>query len=343
MENWIKGNLSNKDIVLSSRIRLARNIKDIKFPHNLDEDKSKEVIDIVENAFYYSSDIKHNYKSIRLWENDSITNRTYLEKHLISNKLLINNKKSAFILNNEETISLMINEEDHIRLQCITAGLNLGEAYNIANKLDDLLEENLKYAFDEKLGYITACPTNIGTGMRASVMLHLPTLTINNQIGEVLNVLSQVGMTMRGLYGEGSKTIGRIYQISNQLSLGLSEEEIINNLKAVVNQIINQEKLTRDKLMESHKYEIEDRVYRALGILKSAVLIDSFEVLTLLSDVRLGVEMGMINNVDKSIMNTLLLDTQTATLQKTYKDKLTEKEIQFNRAKLVREKLNSIN
>lgn len=339
MKNWLKTSGNNGDIVLSSRIRYARNIKDIYFPHKLKENEGKDIVRKIEEAFYSSTNMEEEYKTFYLWQLQPIDSRAYLEKHLISNKLILNSSKSAFIVNKDETISIMINEEDHVRLQCITAGLNLQDAYNFAEKIDNLLEENLDYAYEEKLGYLTACPTNIGTGLRASVMIHLPALSMNNEMNGVLNALTQVGMTIRGLYGEGSKAIGNIYQISNQITLGLSEKEIIDNLKAVVNQIISEEKLAREKLLNSYKYELQDKIYRSLGILKSAILLDANECLNLLSDVRFGVEMGIINDISKELLNELLVDTQPAMLQKLCSEKLSDKLKDINRAKLVREKL----
>lgn len=339
MQNWINIKEKPESIVLSSRIRLARNLKGIPFPHKLDEEKGKDVVKQIEEAFYTSSHIKEDYESVYLWDSELTTNMTYLEKHLISRNLLQNAKKAAFIVNKDETVSIMLNEEDHIRLQCITAGLNLKEALEYAYKLDDLLEEKLDYAFDEKLGYLTACPTNIGTGLRGSVMLHLPALSMSNEMNGVLNALTQVGMTIRGLYGEGSKAKGNLYQISNQLTLGSSEEEIFNNLSAVVTQVINQENIARQKMLENYRYEVEDRIYRALGILESAILLNSTECLSLLSDVRMGVELGIINKVDTSVLNDLLINTQPASLQYKLNAKLTEKERDLKRAKFVREKL----
>lgn len=339
MQNWINVKENPENIVLSSRIRLARNIKNMPFPHRLNEDKGKEVVKLIENAFYASSHMEEDYKSVYLWEKEPVESITYLERHLISNNLLENSKKAGFILNKDETVSLMINEEDHIRLQCITAGLNLNEALSYANKLDDLLEEKIDYAFDEKLGYLTSCPTNLGTGLRASVMLHLPALSMSNEMNGVLNALTQVGMTIRGLYGEGSKAKGNLYQVSNQITLGLSEEDILNNLNAVVTQIITQENISRQKMLVNYKYEMEDRIYRALGTLKSAVLLNSSECLSLLSDVRMGVELGIIKNVDISVLNNLLVDTQPGSLQQNLKAKLSERERDLNRARLVREKL----
>lgn len=331
---------SNGGLVISSRIRLARNLAEVPFPHKLNEEKSREVIKSVEDAFYTSSSNKETFNTNYLWEETDDEKQNYLEKHLISKNLIDNSNKAAFILDNQQTISIMINEEDHVRIQCMTAGLNLEELYSVSDKIDDLLENNLKYAFDEKLGYLTACPTNMGTGLRASVMLHLPALSLNNQMNGVLNALSQIGMTVRGLYGEGSKAIGNIYQISNQVTLGRSEDEILSNLKAVVVQVTNEENVSRENLMKKFKYEIQDRIYRALGILKSAVILSANECFKFLSDVRLGVEMGIIKNISKSTLNNLLVSIQPAAIQKGNEKNLSSVQMNFNRAKIVREKLN---
>lgn len=339
MENWIKSHGKSEDLVLSSRIRLARNLSKVPFPHKLDDEDGKRLIKKIEEAFYTSSHTENEFKTIQLWEKNTVDNEVFLEKHLISRNLLDNTNKAAFIKDENETISIMINEEDHIRIQCITSGFNLEEVYDLSSKIDNLLEEKLQYAFDEKLGYLTTCPTNIGTGLRASVMVHLPALTISNKMSAVLNAVTQVGMTVRGLYGEGSKARGNIYQISNQITLGLSEEEIISNLKAVVTQIINEENSLRESLMKRYKYETEDRIYRALGVLKSAILLNPDECLKFLSDVRLGIEMGIIKEVNKVTLNSLLVDTQNATIQKLFDKKLSSKERDFNRARLVRERL----
>lgn len=339
MENWIKSNNNNNKLVLSSRIRLARNIDEAPFPHRLDEERGRNVVKLVEDAFYKSQIMSDKFITKYLWQSDAASNRIFFDKHLISKNLLDNSSKSAFIVDKDETTSIMVNEEDHIRIQCITAGLNLEEAYNYCNKIDDLLEESLNYAFDEKLGYLTSCPTNIGTGLRASVMIHLPALSLSNKIAGILNAISQVGMTIRGLYGEGSKIYGNIYQISNQVSLGLNEREIINNLNGVVNQIINEEIMARDNMFKTYKYNIEDRIYRALGILKSAVLLNSDECLKFLSDVRLGVEMGIIKDVNLVMLNELLVKTQCLLINDSKVQNSTEEKKSFNRAKIVRETL----
>lgn len=332
-------NLDTSNLVLSSRIRLARNIDKTPFPSRIDEEKGKELIKDVENAFYISPEIKENYVTNYLWNLDEITDNSFLEKHLISPRLISNYKKSAFILNKDQTVSIMLNEEDHIRLQCITAGLNLEDAFKNANELDDIIEDKLNYAFDENLGYLTACPTNLGTGLRASVMIHLPVLSMSKEITQLYNAVTQIGMTIRGLYGEGSNADGNVYQISNQLSLGVTEEEIINNINAVVNQIINQENIAREHLIKNRKYELEDKIYRSLGILKSAVLMNSKECLSLLSNVRMGIEMGIINDISSQTINELFVSLQPATLQLLSNKNLNDKERDLERAKLIREKL----
>ncbi|PJI08809.1 MULTISPECIES: protein arginine kinase [Clostridium] len=337
MENWLNNTNNNNQMVITTRIRLARNIKGIPFPDKLSDDEGRNVVEKVNSAFNKSEN--QNFKCIDLWENDNNCNAEFLEKHLISKKLIDNSRKSAFILNNDETVSIMINEEDHLRLQAITAGLNLKEAYNCIDKIDDELEENIDYAFDEKLGYLTACPTNLGTGMRASVMIHLPALSMNNEMGRVLNALSQIGITIRGLWGEGSKAIGGLYQISNQVTLGMSEMDIISNLKTVVEQIMNQENLSRERIMKKYKYELEDKMYRSLGILKNSVILDINECLNLISNVRIGVEMGIIKNIDINKLNNLLVNVQKATLQEIYNKKLSKSEENIKRALYVRENL----
>lgn len=337
MENWVN-NAQDKGFVLSSRVRLARNLNIVPFPDRVNDEKGKEIARDIEDSFLTNTK-GDNYDVIRLWETDNTLQKVYLEKHLISKKLLENNNKSSFFVNKDETVSIMINEEDHIRLQCITAGLNLKEAFEKANEIDNILEDVLDFAFDEKLGYITACPTNLGTGMRASVMMHLPALTMNNEMSQVLNAVAKVGMTVRGLYGEGSKAEGSLYQISNQLTLGLSEEEIINNLSAVVSQLINQEIIARNQLMSKYEFELKDKIFRSLGLLRSAMLIDTKETLNLLSNVRLGIEMGIINDIDIKIINRLLIEVNTSNIIYDSKKNLSEKEVKLKRAEILREKL----
>lgn len=328
-----------EDLIMTSRVRLARNIDRIVFPHKISNEKGKELVKKVESAFYSDGLKKKDYKTIRLWETDKVTQASLFEQHLISSNMINNASKAAVILGSDDSESIMINEEDHLRIQCIYRGYNLEGAFTAANRIDDQLERHLDFAFDEKYGYLTACPTNVGTGMRASVMVHLPFIAADNRVEESLYALSKLGMAIRGIYGEGSKALGNIYQISNQITLGITEMETLDSLKAVVNKITMQETVAREAAYKKHKYEIEDRVARALGTLKSAVLLTSSECLKLLSDVRLGVEMGIIKTVSTATVDDLFMDAQPATIQKQSKKNLTEKQRDLARAKLVKRKI----
>lgn len=340
MENWISSENNTYNIILSSRVRLARNIAELPFPHKLDIENAKAVVKKFEDSFYVSSPIKSCFKTIKLWETDPSEMTRYFERHLISDGLVKNKDGAAFAINKDETTSIMVNEEDHVRIQCMTSGLNLKDCLDEAYKLDNLLEEKMHYAFDYNIGYLTACPTNVGTGLRGSVMLHLPCLTMNNEMNGILNAVTQVGMTIRGLYGEGSEAYGNLYQISNQITLGLNEEEILNNLSAVVNQIINQEMYCRDEMLKKYKYELYDKIFRTYGILKNAILLSSKECINNLSNVRLGVELGIIKDVKASTLNYLLVETQPASLQHNYKTVLSSKMRDIKRAEFVKNVLN---
>ncbi len=273
-----------------------------------------------------------------MWEGDDITNTSLIEKHIVSDKLLNNKDKSAFIKDDKELISIMINEEDHLRLQCIVGGLHLKEAYAEINKLDDLLEESLEISYDKDLGYLTTCPTNVGTGLRASVMIHLPALTKAGAIERLVNMLGKMGLTIRGLFGEGSKGYGDIYQVSNQVTLGPSEEEIIDNLLAIINNIIVEENLARERYMKSYEYETKDSIMRSLGILRYSQVISSKEALNLMSYVRLGVEMGIIKDIDKKVLNSLMVETLSSTMQLNEGHEMNEKERDIKRAEIIRNK-----
>jgi protein arginine kinase len=328
-----------ESLIMTSRVRLARNLDRIVFPHKLSSEQGKGLVREVEEAFYSDSFREGDYSTIKLWETDKLTQTSYFEKHLISNNMINNSSKGAVIMSNDYGESIMINEEDHIRIQCIKTGYNLEEALRAANRIDDHLERNLDFAFDEKYGYLTACPTNVGTGMRASVMIHLPYIATDNKVEESLYALSKLGIAIRGIYGEGSKVAGSIYQISNQITLGPSEQEILSNLKAVINKIITHENRTREAAYKNYKYEIEDRAARSLGTLKSAVLLTSAESLKLLSDVRLGIEMGIIKTLSTGTVDALIMDVQPATIEKQAGKNLTKEEINLARAKLVKRKI----
>jgi protein arginine kinase len=231
----------------------------------------------------------------------------------------------------------MINEEDHLRIQVLYPGFQLKQAWELADQIDDVLETSVSYAYDEKLGYLTSCPTNVGTGIRASVMMHLPALVITQQINRILQAITQVGLAVRGLYGEGSEATGNLFQISNQITLGQTEEEIIDNLHSVARQIIEHEKAARMKLMSESRTKITDRIRRSYGILSFAEVMDSKEAAQRLSDVRLGIDLGIVEHVPSRVMNELLIMTQPGYLQKHYGKGLSPEERDLYRAKLIRE------
>lgn len=340
MGNWIESKGPESNIVLSSRVRLARNIKGYHFPHAMSMDEAKKVIQECRRSILESNTpLSKEFSLIETAKLTPIDRVSMVEKHLTSPGFVESYERSAVLINNDSTVSIMINEEDHIRLQVIYPGLQLKEAYDYANKIDDVIEESVNYAYDQKMGYMTVCPTNMGTGIRASVMIHLPALSITQNINGILNAVTQVGLTIRGIYGEGSDVQGNIYQISNQITLGLSEEEIISNLEGVTRQIIDKEKAERQRLMETSRIRLEDSVWRSIGILKNARILTSSDCLNLISNVRLGSELGLIEGIDTSLLNELMINTQPATLMKIEGRELDTELRDIKRAQYVRERL----
>ncbi|MDD5566005.1 MAG: protein arginine kinase [Candidatus Omnitrophica bacterium] len=336
---WLRGTGPHSDIVISSRIRLARNLASFPFPHWSNKKQSKDVLDAVEQAVGKISYLKGT-TIFELADLDSLDKQFLVERHLMSYEHAHKTDSKAVVVDHEEIVSLMINEEDHIRLQVMQSGFNLFEAWNIINRIDDCLAKELPFAFSLEYGYLTACPTNTGTGMRGSVMLHLPALVIIGQIKQVLNAISKLSFTTRGLYGEGTEATGNFFQVSNQVSLGHSETEIIENINGLIRQIIEQENQARETLMSKNKAVVEDKISRSFGILKNAHIISSQETTELLSMVRLGVSLGLIKEIDSSTVNELFIITQPAHLQKLENKKLSSQERDVKRAEIVRDKLN---
>lgn len=335
MNNWIHKSSNESDIVLSSKIKLSRNFKDLPFPNKLNYIKGRENGKNIYNVLLNELN-DEKITLYEMWNSNENINKEYEEKNLISKELFKNADKASFVVNEDETLSIMINEEDHIKLQCITAGLNLEDALKNAIIIDDKIEKNLSYAFDEKLGYLTTKLENLGTGMKASVVIHLPALKMSDEIKNISKHLGQIGMNIKGVYLEGTEVYGNIYEISNKVSLGIKEEDITNQLKSMVLNIISEEKKFREILLNKCKYELEDKVYRAYGILKSAVLLEFKETINLLSDVRLGAELALID-IDKNKLNELLVVTKNLSLQNRLEKSLDAKQIKFERAKLVKE------
>ena len=305
---WYKE--QNPEIVISTRIRLARNLKDVPFPHMLrnKEDISNKIKDAVFNS---GSTLAKDFEDVNLDKIPDGEKKKLSEAHLLSRQMLAGGNHHCLI-NKDKTMSLMIMEEDHIRQQVILGGYKLEEAYEICNKVDDVLSENLDFAFDEKLGYLTACPTNVGTGLRASVMLHLPALSMTGKIDRIVQSAGNVGIAVRGYDGEGSKAEGFFYQISNQITMGATEREIIDRVKNVTDQIISFEKEARESILKNNKAELEDRVWRSYGILKYARKVTSKEATSMLSDVLTGINMGIIKTETSPSLMELIVGAQPA-------------------------------
>lgn len=340
---WMDGEKGpGSDIVISSRVRLARNLSIIPFPHLLNEESGVKVIENIKKAWKKSG--HHELAGMDLVtfnELPLLDRKILMEKHLISPEHSESNARfKGVMVNNDGSLAIMINEEDHLRLQCFLPGLQLIQCYAKVQEIDDELEKYVDFAFDERRGYLTSCPTNVGTGMRASVMLHLPALALSGQLGKIFQNVSQLGMTVRGLYGENTDVVGNFYQLSNQVTLGQTEEDIINNLTGIAGQIIEQERLTREKLLREMPYQIEDRVGRAYGILTNARIITSNEAMMHLSDVRLGVDLGIIKNLKPFVLNELIVALRPAHLQKKAGKEMEAFERDVKRAEVIKEKIN---
>lgn len=322
------------DVVISTRVRLARNLAEFPFPCKLNDKGKEVVIDKVKSAIKDSnSAVSNDFQFLDLGQMNEMQRLNLVEHHLVSPEFISNTKGRALLITKDNKISIMVNEEDHLRIQIINKGFDLEETYFLADKVDTLLDENLKFAFNKKLGYLTQCPTNLGTGMRASVMLHLPALQKTRAIGRIAGNLSKLGLTIRGIYGEGSEPKGAMYQLSNQVTLGISEKAALENLKNITEQLVNQEKITRERLFKS--IETKDTVFRSMGILKYAKTISHDEAMKLLSNVRLGVVAGEITDVSCETIDELFTQIQPAGLMVKENKKLTPEERDIIRAELI--------
>jgi protein arginine kinase len=336
---WLKGTGPHSDIVISSRIRFARNLDKMPFPHWANKKQAAEVLQLVEDAVARVEALRP-CTPFRLSDMDNVDKQFLIERHLMSLEHAQKNNSKAVVIDEGEMISIMVNEEDHLRIQVMQSGFNLYEAWNLINRIDDGLAKELSYAFMADWGYLTACPTNTGTGMRGSVMLHLPALVMTRQINQVLAAIAKLSFTTRGLYGEGTQATGNFFQISNQVSLGQSETEIIENINGLIRQVIEQENTSRQALLQQNRQMLEDKINRSLGILKSAHIISSQETTELLSLVRLGIDLGMIKDINRRAVNELFILTQPAHLQKIENKKLNSSERDVKRAELIRTKMN---
>jgi protein arginine kinase len=335
---WLRGSGPESDIVISSRIRLARNLAAFPFTNRASSYQKAEIeSQLRERIAKMELEPKLGYVNVPTL---STLDRQFLvERQLISRELAAAEGPRGVALGPQETVSLMVNEEDHVRLQVMRSGFTLDEAWQEIDRVDDILEQRVNYAFSDEFGYLTACPTNVGTGMRASVMLHLPALAHIKQIEKVFRALQKINLAVRGLYGEGSPASGHFYQISNQVTLGKSETTILNEIHSVIPQIITYERQARQAWMRDNRQGLQDKISRAYGTLCSATMMTSEETMELLSYVRLGINLGMVDDITISTVNELFIHTQPAHLQKLMGSALDGEERNAARARYLRSRL----
>ena len=324
------------DVVCSTRVRLARNLKQFPFPARATDKQLEAVEQSVKDALLSGNSILS--KEFRFIPLDNISEEeavSLVERHIVSPEFISDRHGKAVLISEDESISIMINEEDHLRIQVLREGLSLKEAAETADRIDTLLSETLDFAYDPEFGYLTQCPTNLGTGMRVSVMLHLPALTENGAMPRISSNLSKLGLTLRGTYGEGSKIIGALYQLSNQITLGLSENEAIENLRSITVQLMEEERKARSQMSENIAWQ--DKIDRAAGIMKTARVLSSSELMELLSYIRFGLSTGVLQGVSTEELNTLMVNAQPATLMAKAGKPLDENQRDVIRANMARE------
>ncbi|MCD6405403.1 MAG: protein arginine kinase [Planctomycetes bacterium] len=335
---WLKGEGPESDIVVSSRIRLARNLAG---HHFLSRASTEELQDIESSVGTYLREDDGRFAGLyfRMSELSEIDRYVLVERHLISREHSVPEPGRAMAATGDESLGVMINEEDHLRIQSLRSGLQLREAWQAIDDFDTGLSEKFGYAFSPRWGYLTACPTNVGTGMRVSVMLHLPALVMTQEIEKLFRAISKINLAVRGLYGEGTQAYGDLYQVSNHVSLGRTEEKIIDALEGVVTGVIAYEHKARQRILSTHRLETEDRLWRAFGMLKSSRVLSSEEMMHLLSAVRLGTCMNILPAIDTRTLNEIFLLTQPAHLQKVVDRALSPEARDVERAVFIREKL----
>ncbi|MCK9444814.1 MAG: protein arginine kinase [Tissierellaceae bacterium] len=338
MIKWLGGVGKEEDVVVSTRLRLARNMANYKFPEFMTEEEGELVTSEVLNSVRDNAE-DSLYRFYRIKDLSDIEKKVFVEEHLISPNLSERTANGSFLISNDEKSTIMINEEDHIRIQVLLPGLDFNHGWEVSSRLDDLLEKEIEYAYHEQFGYLTACPTNAGTGLRASAMLHLPCLAMTGHLNSIIEGLGKIGLTARGLYGEGSKVSGYLFQISNQTTLGETEEDIIKKLNKVVLQIVSRERSTRVFMLDKKHTEIEDKVFRSLGILNYSRIISSAEAMNHLSNIKLGCDLGLIDDINSKKIVSLMMDIQPASIQKSSNTSMSEEERDVYRAQVIRNNL----
>lgn len=336
---WLVCDASSSPLVLSSRVRLARNLRSFPFPTRADEATLERVLGTLLEAMATVGGLRDAALRTTLDSLDKIEKQVLVERHLISHEHGTRGSGSGVVVASDQCTSMMINEEDHLRMQVLRGGLDLHSGWDVLAALDRQLEDRVEFAFSPRLGYLTACPTNVGTGIRASAMLHLPGLVWTGEMAQVIQAVGKLGLAVRGLYGEGSEAHGNLFQVSNQVTLGESEEEIVAHLEKVIQQLLDSEQNARDRLLEKKRSTIYDQVGRAVGTLLHAHIANSQEMMNLLSALRLGLDLGLVDGVERNVLNELLIVTQPAHLQLSAGRTLGAARRDQRRARLVREKL----
>jgi protein arginine kinase len=332
---WLDGRGPHAESVVSSRVRLARNLKGVPFAHMAKPEHLEGVLSRIKSALEEARALESaNFMMMK--DLDDLDREFLVERHLISREHADDAKARAVVVSKDEAISVMINEEDHLRLQSIQSGFQLGDAWKLVDALDSEVDATLDYAFSYEWGYLTACPTNTGTGLRASVLVHLPALVTTGQKDKVLNGIGQMGLAVRGFYGEGSEVMGNLFQISNRTALGSSEIDIIESLQKVVGQVLGFESQAREILLRDARSRIEDKVWRAYGILKYCRRVKLQEMMSLTSAVRLGLCLGMIDSISVAGLNKMVFMSQPAHLQKREGHRMAAEEREIARAEMVR-------
>lgn len=327
-------------IVMSSRVRLARNILGVAFPGTAKKPERIQALQSIQPAVQLLARMSDSFAG-SMEDFSALDKQILVERHLISREHAARNAGSGLVLNHDETLCVMINEEDHLRMQSLRPGLQIREAWEEIDSLDSELEKHLEYAFSDDLGYLTACPTNLGTGIRVSAMLHLPGLVLDEQINPIIQSVNKLGLAVRGLYGEGTEALGNVFQVSNQMTLGETEKTIVERLEKVVAQIIEHEKNARERLVEKRpkRKMVFNHIGRAYGILANAHSISSKETMNLLSLMRLGMDLGFFGTTDNALVDELFIITQPGHLQKLHTEKLSTEERDFLRADMLRQRL----
>jgi protein arginine kinase len=336
---WLSGEAEESEMVLSSRVRLARNLDKRPFTHGATAQVLKDILEESKAALADCPALKGSLV-IDMNETPESDRMLLAERRLISREMVKSCLHRSLIVLTDEQLGVMVNEEDHLRIQSIDPGLSLQQAFERINKLDSELDSRLCYAYSEELGYLTACPTNVGTGLRVSAMVHLPGLVHNKDIGQVLDGLRNIRLTVRGIYGEGSDIIGNFFQISNSITLGLSEEDTVKNLEGHIRKVLEFEKKARGAILKKARSLLEDKIWRAYGILKTARLVTSKEAMGLISAVRLGIGLGIITETSLPVLNELFIMIQPMHLQKLHEKVMKAEERDRTRADYIREKLN---